>query len=129
MYSNFHNKNYSGVRRKISVKDGIVYDVIVSVQSFPLNTNLSPNPLLIDVNDYLEIISVIPYDSTNSSNARQLKSENLNLPNSNENSSRKNEEYVESTKKFIEKFYAEASCSLPTTKRKSRKIIENQIFS
>jgi len=122
MYSNFHNKNYSGVRRKISVKDGVVYDVIVSVQTFPLNTNLSPNPILIDVNDYLEIISVIPNSRINSS-ANVLK--NYNLRSANNNSSSKNEEYVESTKKFIEKFYAETCSSLLITKRKSRKIINN----
>ena len=60
MYSNFHNKNYSGVKRKVSVKDGVVFEVLVSVTTIPLNTNLSPNPILIDLNDYLEIISVIP---------------------------------------------------------------------
>jgi len=60
MYSNFHNKNYSGVRRKVSVKDGVVFEVVVSVTTVPLNRNLSPNPLLIDINDYLEIISIIP---------------------------------------------------------------------
>ncbi|KAL4507077.1 hypothetical protein ABPG72_001870 [Tetrahymena utriculariae] len=95
MYSNFHNKNYSNIQRKIKMKNGQEMNIFLTAKTFPLNVNLSPDPNLIDLNDYLELILIEPYISKID---RFQVAKNLVIKNQ--------QSYVEQTNKFIQVFYS-----------------------
>ncbi|KAL4460459.1 hypothetical protein ABPG74_000210 [Tetrahymena malaccensis] len=95
MYSNFHNKNYTNIQRKIKMKNGQEMSIFLTAKTFPLNINLSPDPNLLDLNDYLEFILVEPFISKID---KFEEASNLVIKNQ--------QSYVEQTNKFIQAFYS-----------------------
>ncbi|EAS06862.2 hypothetical protein TTHERM_00725810 (macronuclear) [Tetrahymena thermophila SB210] len=95
MYSNFHNKNYSNIQRKFKLKNGQEMNIFLTAKTFPLNINLSPDPNLLDLNDYLELILIEPFISKID---RFQEANDIVIKNQ--------QQYIEQTNKFIQAFYS-----------------------